>query len=72
MAESRGIKRVAELFFPSLLLCAESPSAWNSDRDPLGFWKGGTAEDPPSVCPGGDYLSLASLKQGLGFWNLWG
>lgn len=52
---------------------AESLFAWNSDRSPLGFWKGGTAKDPPSVCVLGEItLSSATLKLGLSFWNLWG
>lgn len=32
----------------------------------------GGQQDPPSMCPGGDTLSLASLRPGLGSWNLWG
>lgn len=46
---------------------AESPFAWNSDRDPLGFWEGGMTwpgSHPPSVL-GEITLSLASLRQGL-------
>lgn len=36
-------------------------------RTPQSFWKGGTAGDPPSVCPGGDYFisGLREARPGL-------
>lgn len=52
---------------------AESLFAWNSDRSPLGFWKGGTQQRIHPLCvPGEITLSSATLKLGLSFWNLWG
>lgn len=51
---------------------AESSFAWNSDKDPPTFWKGGTTEVHPLCVPEEITLSLTSLMQGLGSWDLQG
>lgn len=59
-------------FSQLVFFCAESPFAWNSDRDPLNFWKGGTAGAHPPCVLGEIVLSQGSLPLNPGTWDLWG